>query len=67
MEKHPGIHMPSPSYWPITLAFSLALIAIGVVFSPIVSLIGIVLLLVSFGGWTMENRKFDLEGGGHDE
>jgi cytochrome c oxidase subunit 1 len=54
-EKH-EIHMPSPSYWPILLAFSLVLISIGVISSFIVSIIGVVGLLVSIAGWTLENR-----------
>jgi len=65
MKEQPEIHLPAPSFWPIVLAFSLALIAIGVVSSLIVSIVGLVLLLVSIAGWTMENRAADQEA--HDE
>lgn len=56
MDEHPEIHLPAPSYWPIVLAFGMALIAIGVVSSIIVSIVGVVVLLVSIAGWTLENR-----------
>lgn len=56
MKEHPDIHVPSPSFWPIVLAGGLVLIAIGVVSSFIVSLVGILVLLTAIGGWAMENR-----------
>ena len=56
MDEHEHIHLPSPSYWPITLAFSMTLIAIGVVSSFLVSIVGVLALLASIAGWTMENR-----------
>ena len=56
MEEHPDIHLPDPSYWPIASAAGLALIAIGTVSNFAVSAIGIIVLLVSVGGWAMENR-----------
>ncbi len=56
MEDRPDIHLPSPSYWPIVLAFGLVLIAIGVVSSFIVSIVGIIVMLVAIAGWTLENR-----------
>jgi len=56
MKEQPEIHLPSPSYWPIILAFGLALIAIGVVSSIVVSIVGVVVLLVSIAGWALENR-----------
>jgi len=61
MEDHPEIHLPSPSYWPIVLAFSMALIAVGVVSTILVSILGIIVLLVAIGGWTWENRVAELE------
>jgi len=54
-EKH-EIHLPGPSYWPIAVAFSLVLISIGVVSNFIISIVGVVGLLASIGGWTLENR-----------
>jgi cytochrome c oxidase subunit 1 len=61
MNDHPEIHMPSPSFWPIVLAFGLALIASGVIWSMFISIAGVVVLLVSIAGWTLENRAEDQE------
>lgn len=52
-----GIHLPPPSYWPIVLAFGLTLIAIGIIFGMVISLLGVIVLLVAIGGWTQENRS----------
>jgi len=56
MSEKPEIHLPSPSFWPIVLAFGMALIAVGVVSTIIVSIVGVVVLLVAIAGWTLENR-----------
>jgi cytochrome c oxidase subunit 1 len=56
MKEQPEIHLPSPSYWPIALAFGMALIATGVVSSFFVSIVGVAVMLVSIAGWTLENR-----------
>lgn len=61
MKEKPKVHLPAPSYWPIALAFSMVLISIGVVSSFIVSILGVVGLLVSIAGWTLENRAEDRE------
>jgi cytochrome c oxidase subunit 1 len=56
MKEKPEIHLPAPSYWPIALAFGLVLISIGVVSNFIVSIVGVIVLLASVAGWTLENR-----------
>jgi cytochrome c oxidase subunit 1 len=56
MNEQPEIHLPSPSYWPIALAFGMALIAVGVVSTFIISIVGVVVMLVTIAGWTLENR-----------
>jgi len=56
MNEKPEIHLPASSFWPIVLAFGMALIAIGVVSTVIVSIVGVVVLLVAIAGWTLENR-----------
>jgi cytochrome c oxidase subunit 1 len=61
MEDRPEIHLPSPSYWPIILAFGITLIAIGVVSSIFISLVGIIVMLVAIVGWTWENRAAEQE------
>ena len=57
MSKKPEIHLPPPSFWPILLAGGLVLIAIGVISSFAISIVGIIVLLISIAGWTMENRS----------
>jgi Cytochrome c oxidase subunit IV len=47
---------PHPSYWPILLAFSLALVLFGIVAGPIVVVVGVILAVVSAGGWILERR-----------
>ena len=48
------IHLPSPSYWPIVLAFSLLVIAYGVIFNLMLSVVGAGLLLLAIFGWALE-------------
>ena len=48
------IHLPSPSYWPIVLAFALPVIAYGVIFNLTLSIIGAVILLFAAFGWVLE-------------
>lgn len=56
MKEQPEIHLPSPSFWPILLAVGFGLIAIGVVSSIFVSILGVVVVLVTIAGWALENR-----------
>jgi cytochrome c oxidase subunit 1 len=65
MNDEQKIHLPSPSFWPIVLALGLTLIAIGVVTSIAASILGVVVILASIAGWTMENRA--AEQGAHHE
>ena len=48
------IHLPSPSYWPIVLAFSLPFIAYGVIYSRVIGLVGVIVLILAMFGWAME-------------
>jgi cytochrome c oxidase subunit 1 len=63
----PEIHMPPPSFWPIVLAFGLTLIAIGVIFGFVISLLGVIVLLVAIAGWTQENRRIAASEEAHHE
>ncbi len=56
LEKNPdtNIHMPSPSYWPIVLAFSLIPIALGLIYSFPVAIVGGAILLYAMYGWSLE-------------
>jgi len=47
----PAIKLPSPTAWPIILAFGATLVAAGLVTNPIVSMIGAVFILAGSVGW----------------
>jgi len=48
------IHLPSPSYWPIILAFGLPVMAYGVIYSFLLIPVGALIVLVAMFGWSME-------------
>ena len=52
-DKH--IHMPSPSYWPIVLAFGLPVITFGMIYSHLISVVGGVIILFAAYGWALES------------
>jgi cytochrome c oxidase subunit I len=61
-EKHAdaNIHMPSPSYWPIVLAFALPVVSFGVIYKAYaVSIIGAVIALAGCYGWANEPSAAD--------
>ena len=47
---------PRPSYWPVALAFSLAIVLFGVIAGLVFVVIGVLLAFVSVGGWVLERR-----------
>jgi cytochrome c oxidase subunit 1 len=49
-----GIHLPSPSYWPIVTAAALPLIAYGVIFNLAIAGVGVVVLVFGIYGWGLE-------------
>ena len=51
-EQH--IHLPSPSYWPLLLAFSLPVMAYGVIFNLLLVPVGGAIALASMFGWSLE-------------
>ncbi|MEO6571431.1 MAG: cytochrome c oxidase subunit I [Ilumatobacteraceae bacterium] len=48
------IHMPSPSYWPLVLAFSLPVMAYGVIFNLVLVPVGAAITLGALFGWGLE-------------
>ncbi len=48
------IHLPSPSYWPIVLAFSLLIIGYGIIFERVMAIVGAALLVLAIFGWALE-------------
>jgi cytochrome c oxidase subunit 1 len=51
-DKH--IHMPSPSYWPIVLAGALPVIALGIIYSIPVAIVGGAIVVLAMYGWSLE-------------
>jgi cytochrome c oxidase subunit 1 len=51
-EEH--IHLPSPSYWPIVLAFGLPVMAYGVIFNFLLIPVGGAIVLLAMFGWSLE-------------
>jgi cytochrome c oxidase subunit 1 len=49
-----NIHLPSPSYWPIVLAFSLPVMAYGVIFNLLLVPVGAAIALAAMFGWSLE-------------
>ena len=49
-----GIHLPSPSYWPIVVAFGLPIVAYGVIYSLWLCLVGGVIVVGGLYGWALE-------------
>ncbi len=47
---------PLYSFWPIFLATGIVLIAMGVVFTVGISILGVLLVFASIIGWVWENR-----------
>lgn len=62
-DQHP--HLPSASYWPIVLAAGLPLIALGLIYNLWLAGIGLLLMLGSMFGWSLEPAT-DPDAG-HDE
>ncbi|NLV57014.1 MAG: cytochrome c oxidase subunit 4, partial [Acidimicrobiales bacterium] len=49
-----GVHLPSPSYWPIVLSAGMPFIAWGLIFNLWLCLVGGVLVVAALWGWVLE-------------
>lgn len=49
-----GVHLPSPSYWPLVTAFGLPIVAYGLIFSLWLCLVGGLIMTVGLWGWVIE-------------
>ena len=56
-DKH--IHLPSPSYWPIVLAFGFPIIAYGVIFNLMLTVVGTAIVILGIYGWVLEPSVAD--------
>jgi cytochrome c oxidase subunit 1 len=52
--KDHHIHMPSPSYWPIIVAFALPIMAYGIIYNRLLAVVGGTVLLYGLFGWAIE-------------
>ena len=72
-----GVHLPSPSYWPIVLAAGLPLIGLGLLYNLWICVPGTLMVLVSIYAWVFEppddpdgpfgHGHDEGDGGSHDE
>jgi cytochrome c oxidase subunit 1 len=62
-----GIHLPSPSYWPIVLAAGLPFIAYGLIFSLWWAAVGGVIVIAAIYGWGLEPADDDENPHDHDD
>ncbi|MBA3432397.1 MAG: cbb3-type cytochrome c oxidase subunit I, partial [Actinobacteria bacterium] len=53
-EQGHGIHLPSPSYYPLVTAAGLPVFAYGIIYHPIAIAVGAGLLLLGAFGWVLE-------------
>jgi len=53
-EPPPGVHMPGPSPWPFFAPIALTLMLLGVIFSSVLIIGGLILGLIVAAGWLME-------------
>jgi cytochrome c oxidase subunit 1 len=53
------IHLPSPSYWPIILAFGMMVIAYGVIYSTLLLAAGAAVAILALFGWALEPPTAD--------
>ncbi|MEA2397093.1 MAG: hypothetical protein QOK25_649 [Thermoleophilaceae bacterium] len=51
------IHLPEPSYLPVTLALGITLAIVGVVLSPILTVLGLLLAVVVIVRWIRQTRE----------
>jgi cytochrome c oxidase subunit 1 len=53
-EADEHIHMPSPSYWPMVVAFSLPIIGLGLIYNHFIIAVGAAITLLGAFGWALE-------------
>lgn len=55
-EEAEHIHLPPPSIWPVTMALGIALAAAGLVFTTLVSILGMLMMAWALFSWIQELR-----------
>jgi cytochrome c oxidase subunit 1 len=62
-----GIHLPSPSYWPLVIAVGLPIIGYGLIFNLWLCLVGGAVVLAGVYGWAIEPADDPDAVHGHDD
>jgi len=55
--EHGGVHLPPPSFWPITTAIGLTLVLTGLVFNLVAAIVGAIISLASAALWIRDARR----------
>jgi uncharacterized membrane protein len=56
-EEEEHIHLPPPSWAPIILALGMAGVVFGIVLTPILLVIGALLMVIGLGTWIMDEIR----------
>ncbi len=56
-EEEPHVHLPPLTIWPITAAAGITLGGAGLVTTPLISLLGILILIWAIVSWIQELRR----------
>ncbi|MBI3915017.1 MAG: cytochrome c oxidase subunit I [Chloroflexi bacterium] len=48
------VHLPNPSYWPFVLALGLTIVMFGLIYTPIIALVGLAIFVAGFAGWVAQ-------------
>ena len=51
------VHLPEPSYLPVTLALGITLAIVGIVLTPIMTVLGLLLAVVVIVRWILQTRE----------
>jgi cytochrome c oxidase subunit 1 len=62
-----GVHLPSPSYWPIIVAFGLPFIGYGLIYTYWLAGVGGAMVVFGAFGWALEPSVDPNAGHGHDD
>lgn len=57
----PHIHLPNPSLWPILLGLAIAIALGGLILTPIISIIALILIVICAIGWSVEDPMAPLK------
>ncbi len=55
--EHGAVHLPPPSFWPITTAIGLTLVLTGLVLNLAVAIVGAIISLASAALWIRDARR----------